>query len=51
MRHLAMALSQLPKHPCNVVELEQYQTEGDLAAKWLMEINKHTLILKEETLL
>ncbi len=40
MRHLAMALSRLPRHPCNVVELEQYQTEGDLAAKWLMEINK-----------
>ena len=34
-----MALSRLPKHPCNDVELEQYQTEGDLAARWLMEIN------------
>ena len=34
-----MALSRLPKHPCNDVELEQYQTEGDLAARWLMEID------------
>jgi len=39
LRHLAMALSKLPRHPCNVVELEQYQTEGDLAARWLIEIN------------
>lgn len=39
LRHLAMALSKLPSHPCNEVELEQYQTEGDLAANWLMRID------------
>ena len=37
---MAMALSKLPRHPCNSVELEQYQTEGDLAAKWLILIDK-----------
>ncbi|MGY8755562.1 MAG: METTL5 family protein [Candidatus Poseidoniales archaeon] len=40
LRHLAIALSKLPRHPCNSVELEQYQTEGDLAAKWLMLIDE-----------
>lgn len=40
LRHLAIALSKLPRHPCNSVELEQYQTEGNLAAKWLMLIDE-----------
>ena len=39
LRHLAIALSKLPRHPCNSVELEQYQTEGDLAALWLSQID------------
>ena len=38
LRHLAMRLSNLPAHPCNSLHLEQYATEGDFAAKWLMEI-------------
>ena len=41
LRHLAISLSKLPKHPCNSVELEQYQTEGDLAALWLAQIDAH----------
>jgi putative methylase len=39
LRHLAIALSRLPVHPCNSVELEQYQTEGNLAALWLSQID------------
>ena len=39
LRHLAIALSKLPVHPCNSVELEQYQTEGNLAALWLSQID------------
>jgi len=39
LRHLAIALSKLPAHPCNSVELEQYQTEGNLAALWLSQID------------
>ena len=39
LRHLAIALSKLPPHPCNSVELEQYQTEGNLAALWLSQID------------
>ena len=34
-RHLAMRLSSLEPHPCQSVELEQYPTEGNLAAAWL----------------
>ena len=41
LRHLAIALSKLPSHPCNSVELEQYQTEGDLAALWLAQRDAH----------
>ena len=41
LRHLAIALSKLPSHPCNSVELEQYQTEGNLAALWLAQIDAH----------
>ncbi len=39
LRQLAIQLSKLPKHPCNHVELEQYQTEGNLAALWLAQID------------
>ena len=39
LRQLAIKLSKLPNHPCNHVELEQYQTEGDLAALWLAQID------------
>jgi len=41
LRHLAIALSKLPVHPCNSIELEQYQTEGNLAALWLAQIDAH----------
>jgi putative methylase len=37
-RHLAMRLSSLTPHPCHSVELEQYPTEGNLAAAWLTKI-------------
>ena len=39
LRHLAIKLSKLPNHPCSNVDLEQYQTEGDLAALWLAQID------------
>ena len=35
LRHLAMALSALEPHPMQRSDLEQYATEGDLAARWL----------------
>ena len=38
LRHLAMALSNLPTHPQRDVSLEQYATEGDFAARWIAEI-------------
>jgi len=38
-RHLAMRLSSLKPHPCHSVELEQYPTEGNLAAAWLTKID------------
>lgn len=38
LRHLAMTLSSLPPHPQTDVELEQYATEGDFAARWIAEI-------------
>tara|TARA_B110000438_G_scaffold298805_1_gene347739 strand:- start:3875 stop:4483 length:609 start_codon:yes stop_codon:yes gene_type:complete len=38
LRHLAMALSNLPPHPQHDVSLEQYATEGDFAARWVAEI-------------
>ena len=38
-RHLAMRLSSLHPHPCHSVELEQYPTEGNLAAAWLTKID------------
>ena len=38
LRHLAMALSNLPAHPQRDASLEQYATEGDFAARWIAEI-------------
>jgi putative methylase len=38
LRHLAMALSNLPPHPQRDASLEQYATEGDFAARWIAEI-------------
>lgn len=39
-KHLAIELSKLTPHPCTSVELEQYATEGDLAAYWLLGIDQ-----------
>ena len=33
-----MMLSGLEPHPCDSVEMEQYTTDGDLAARWLADI-------------
>ena len=33
-----MLLSGLIPHPCGVVDLEQYSTDGNLAARWLVDI-------------
>ncbi|MEE3269671.1 MAG: methyltransferase [Candidatus Thermoplasmatota archaeon] len=38
VRKLAMLLSGLEPHPSKSVELEQYVTDGDLAARWLVDI-------------
>ena len=38
VRRLAMLLSGLEPHSSNSVELEQYTTDGDLAARWLADI-------------
>ena len=38
VRRLAMLLSDFAPHPSNSVELEQYTTDGDLAARWLADI-------------
>ena len=38
IRKLAMLLSKLEPHPCLDVELEQYSTDGNLAARWLTDI-------------
>ena len=35
LRHLAMRLSSLEPHPMERSDLEQYATEGNLAAEWL----------------
>jgi len=37
--HLAMELSKLPPHPTHNAKLEQYATDGDVAANWLMTVN------------
>ncbi len=39
IRHLAMMLSDLEPHPCNDVSLEQYSTDGNLAARLLFDIS------------
>eukprot|EP00435_Cladocopium_sp_Y103_P045553 s1765_g13.t1 len=39
-KHLAMRLSELPRHPARNPKLEQYATDGDTAACWLMGIDK-----------
>ena len=38
VRRLAMLLSGLEPHPSNSIELEQYTTDGDLAARWLADV-------------
>ena len=38
VRRLAMQLSGLASHPCESIGLEQYTTDGDLAARWLADI-------------
>jgi len=38
VRRLAMLLSRLTSQPCELIGLEQYSTEGDLAARWLADI-------------
>ena len=38
VRRLAMLLSGLDSHTCDSIELEQYSTDGDLAARWLSDI-------------
>ena len=38
VRRLAMLLSSLSEHRSGSVELEQYSTDGDLAARWLADI-------------
>ena len=38
VRKLAMLLSSLSEHPSDSVELEQYSTDGNLAARWLTDI-------------
>ena len=38
VRSLAILLSRLAPHPSGFVELEQYTTGGDLAARWLADI-------------
>ncbi|MBL6743446.1 MAG: methyltransferase [Candidatus Poseidonia sp.] len=39
-KHLAIQLSRLAPHPCLRVELEQYATEGDLAAYWMLAVDQ-----------
>ena len=39
-KHLAIALSRLLPHPCGNVGLEQYATEGDLAAYWMLAVDE-----------
>lgn len=43
-KHLAIELSKLRPHPCTSVELEQYATEGDLAAYWILGIDQVDII-------
>ena len=39
-KHLAIRLSKLTAHPCKDVLLEQYATEGDLAAYWMLAVDQ-----------
>jgi len=39
-KHLAIRLSKLTPHPCKDVTLEQYATEGDLAAYWMLAVDQ-----------
>ena len=39
-KHLAIALSKLAPHPCQHLDLEQYATEGDLAAYWMLGVDQ-----------
>ena len=39
-KHLAIRLSKLTAHPCRDVTLEQYATEGDLAAYWMLAVDQ-----------
>ncbi|CAE7223367.1 unnamed protein product [Symbiodinium pilosum] len=39
-KQLAMELSGLPDHPSKNSKLEQYATDGDIAARWLLGINQ-----------
>lgn len=39
-KHLAIQLSRLTPHPCLRLELEQYATEGDLAAYWMLAVDE-----------
>ena len=39
-KHLAIRLSKLTPHPCRDVSLEQYATEGDLAAYWMLAVDQ-----------
>ncbi|MEC8577181.1 MAG: 50S ribosomal protein L11 methyltransferase, partial [Candidatus Thermoplasmatota archaeon] len=39
-KHLAIQLSRLEAHPCSDVTLEQYATEGDLAAYWMLAVDQ-----------
>ena len=39
-KHLAIRLSKLTPHPCTDVLLEQYATEGDLAAYWMLAVDQ-----------
>tara|TARA_B100000459_G_scaffold132163_2_gene86808 strand:+ start:3530 stop:4186 length:657 start_codon:yes stop_codon:yes gene_type:complete len=43
-KHLAIELSKLRPHPSTSVELEQYATEGDLAAYWILGIDQVDII-------
>ncbi len=47
LRHLAMALSNLPPHPQRDASLEQYATEGDFAARWIAEVVEQGDLEKE----
>ncbi len=40
-KHLAMALSRLPTHPQRSAALEQYVTDGEVAATWLCAIREN----------